>query len=526
MRSFVSSVSRRVIIDYISSPERGFLKSIAARFLKSRTKLIFRFLGTDNPEPSTNQTYDPLAESLSYIDNGDFSVDGLVTGFPITPSEAIGCFAHINISSSDSEDAKPIIISHNGASGIYAGSTDLAYQQAVSDGANIIDCSVQMTSDGVPICLNSVDLVDGTIIVQSPFNTRLSSIPEIHGGASGIFTYNLTWSEIKSLNLPLEEQCLLLAEPRSGFICFDSKVQELPSSFPGFVSPESEKGSHPSCLVSPITAFAASPFTQEIQRGRSANPAYLAEKQGVSIIDSVLNALRKTGYNNQTRLGFMIQSTNISVLSKFKQLTNYKRMYMLDESIGDALNSSLQDIKQYADSVAIKKFSIYPTNKSFMTGSTDLVVKIQSFGLSAYVYLFRNEFMSQAWDFFSDPTVEINSYVQGAGVDGIFIDFPGTARRYMGKQKPDFMKPVQPGGLLQVMTAETLPLVQAPLLILKDSDVDEPPSPAVSVSSPRPSAGGGNAPAPTSSTRSGQPHNAAASMITCVAMLLLGSLLI
>lgn len=96
----------------------------------------------------------------------------------------------------------------------------------------------------------------------------------------------------------------------------------------------------------------------------------------------------------------------------------------------------------------------------------------------------------------------------------------------MGKQKPDFMKPVQPGGLLQVMTAETLPPVQATLLILKDSDVDEPPSPAVSVSSPRPSAGGGNAPAPTSSTRSGQPHNAAASMITCVAMLLLGSLLI
>jgi hypothetical protein len=152
-----SLVSRRVIIDYISSPEVGFLKSIAARFKKSRTKLIFRFLGTHNPEPSTNQTYatllknltfiktftsgilipkyyiwstdtnqyllphssvvldahreglevyasnfeidvpfsynysyDPLAESLSYIDNGDFSVDGLVTGFPITPSEAIG----------------------------------------------------------------------------------------------------------------------------------------------------------------------------------------------------------------------------------------------------------------------------------------------------------------------------------------------------------------------------------------------------------------------------------------------------
>lgn len=163
------------------------------------------------------------------------------------------------------------------------------------------------------------------------------------------------------------------------------------------------------------------------------NAAYLAEKQGLSITDSVLDALSKAGYNNQTRLGVTIQSTNVSVLSKFKHLTNYKRMYMLDESIGDALNSSLQDIKQSADSVAIKKDSIYPTNELFITGSTDLVAKMQSFGFNVYAYLFRNEFMSQAWDFFSDPTVEINSFVQGAGVDGIFTDFPGTARRYRSK---------------------------------------------------------------------------------------------
>lgn len=99
----------------------------------------------------------------------------------------------------------------------------------------------------------------------------------------------------------------------------------------------------------------------------------------------------------------------------------------------------------------------------------------------------------------------------------------GNACLKMGKQKPDFTKPVEPRGLLQVMTAETLLPVQAPLPILKDSDADEPPLPAVSVSSPRPSAGGGNAPAPTSSTPSGQPRNAAASMITCLVMLLLGS---
>ena len=99
--------------------------------------------------------------------------------------------------------AKPVIISHNGASGIYPGSTDLAYQQAVDDGADIIDCSVQMTSDGVPVCLGTINLVDSSTVVESSFNDRLSSIPGINGGASGVFTFNLTWNEIKSLHREL-----------------------------------------------------------------------------------------------------------------------------------------------------------------------------------------------------------------------------------------------------------------------------------------------------------------------------------
>lgn len=94
----------------------------------------------------------------------------------------------------------------------------------------------------------------------------------------------------------------------------------------------------------------------------------------------------------------------------------------------------------------------------------------------------------------------------------------------MGKQKPGFMKPVQPGGLLQLMTVETMPPAQAPLPLLKDSDVEEPPLPAaVSVSSPRPSEGGKASPTTSFSPRV-QPHKAAACIITYLAMLLLGPL--
>lgn len=157
MRSFVISVSRRVIVNYVSSPEVGFLRSIASRFRSGPTKLVFQFLKPDDVEPTTNQTYgslltnltfiqtfasgilvpksyiytvdnslylmnytslvidahtaglevyasgfandatmpydysyDPVTEYLSYIDNGKFSVDGVLSDFPITPSETIG----------------------------------------------------------------------------------------------------------------------------------------------------------------------------------------------------------------------------------------------------------------------------------------------------------------------------------------------------------------------------------------------------------------------------------------------------
>ena len=41
---------------------------------------------------SYNFSYDPVAECLSFIDNGTFSVDGVLSDFPVTPSAATSKF--------------------------------------------------------------------------------------------------------------------------------------------------------------------------------------------------------------------------------------------------------------------------------------------------------------------------------------------------------------------------------------------------------------------------------------------------
>ena len=89
---------------------------------------------------------------------------------------------------------KTLIITRNGASGVYPGSSDLAYQQAIDDGADIIDCSVQTTKDGVLFCSNSTDLIGDTNAL-TVYMSRTSNVPEIQP-RNGIFSFDLTWSEI------------------------------------------------------------------------------------------------------------------------------------------------------------------------------------------------------------------------------------------------------------------------------------------------------------------------------------------
>ena len=90
-----------------------------------------------------------------------------------------------------------LVITHNGASGDYPGCTDLAYQKAVEDGADVIDCSVQMSKDGIAFCHDSADLTASTTAMAT-FMSRATSVPEIQP-TNGVFSFDLTWAEIQSL---------------------------------------------------------------------------------------------------------------------------------------------------------------------------------------------------------------------------------------------------------------------------------------------------------------------------------------
>lgn len=93
---------------------------------------------------------------------------------------------------------KTLVISKYGASGDYPRCTNLAYSKAIIDGVNVLDCPVQMSKDGIPFCMSSINLIDSTNVAQTSFSNLTMNIPEIKSG-TGIFTFSMAWDDIKGL---------------------------------------------------------------------------------------------------------------------------------------------------------------------------------------------------------------------------------------------------------------------------------------------------------------------------------------
>lgn len=75
-----------------------------------------------------------------------------------------------------------------------------------------------MSKDGVAFCLDSADLMADTTAMTS-FMSRSNTVPEIQA-ESGIFSFDLTWSEIQTLKRKLLQNFFTHAS----FVSFESPL--------------------------------------------------------------------------------------------------------------------------------------------------------------------------------------------------------------------------------------------------------------------------------------------------------------
>nr|GMC61175.1 glycerophosphodiester phosphodiesterase GDPDL7-like [Ipomoea batatas] len=483
----------KIEVPYLSSPEIGFLKSIGPKFRAKGTKLLLKFpLDINVVEPSTKEKYgsvlkklnmiktfaagilvpkeyiwpvnekrylkpattlvtdahklglevfaygfandfylpynyslDPTKEYLQFVDNSHFSVDGVITDFCSTASNTIGCLSN---NKNASRALKRLVISHNGASGDYAGCSDLAYQKAVDDGADIIDCNVQFSKDGVAFCLDSPDL-KFTTTAGSELMDKVNQIPEVNMGQPGIFSFDLTWEEIKSLKPKINSPYDAPLDRNHAYL-FAGKFVTLPE----------------------FLEFAKAKAVTGIMIGIE-NAVYLATK-GYDIIGTVNSGLTNASFNNQTKYKVMIKAYESAVLKKFKNDSHYETVLDFRKDIGNVPDAVAAEISKYADSVAIRRNSLveeYGDPFFMSSGFSNAVEAMHKANITVYSSNFKNEFQTFLFDFNSDPYLEIATLVIH-GVDGFITDFPGTAVSFM--RSPCNAKAKHPLGFTAVIPGQ------------------------------------------------------------------------
>jgi len=330
----------------------------------------------------------------------------------------------------------------------------------------------------VPFCMDSPDLTKGTT-AATMFTTKVANVNEIQNG-SGIFSFDLSWSEIQTLKPDLVGPFNQEGLKRNPAAKNRGKLMTL-ADFLAF-----SKRSNVSGILVDIR-----------------NAPYLATR-GMGIVDAVSSALVNASYDKETRQQVLIASNDSAVLVAFSKFPGFKRVLQISHMISDASKQSVEEVAKFADAVSISRGSVVEAQGLFLVRFTDVIDKMHSANLSVYIGVLRDEFMNLAFDFCANPMAEIVLY-SSLMADGIVTECPATAAEYFRSPCSDFSKnltytvmPPRPGSLLNVTDPHALPPAQGPVPVLEPADVVDPPLPPVTI--------GGHGAAPSSndsSTKSG-----------------------
>ncbi|GAB4112334.1 MAG: glycerophosphodiester phosphodiesterase [Acidobacteriota bacterium] len=287
--------------------------------------------------------------------------------------------------SSEAAAPRKILIAHRGASAYAPEHTAEAYELAIRQGADYIEPDLQMTRDGVFVCLHDPTL-DRTTDVETRFPGRRAT--RVLGGepVEGWFAADFTLEEIKSLDagswfdprfsgsrIPTFEEVVRLAAGRSGV-------------FPELKDPELYTGWTPS----------------------------LAERFHAEAL--------RLGLGSQ-QIPAMVQSFSRPLLEELRDLGNrLARIFLVGTGEGErwAQPEALREVLRFARGIG--------PARGILLDHPELVSQAARLGLLVIPYTFSS---SRVTDRFGDVRAEMRYFLYDLGVDGLFTDnpdqFPRTA---------------------------------------------------------------------------------------------------
>jgi glycerophosphoryl diester phosphodiesterase len=326
----------------------------------------------------------------------------------------------------------PTVVAHRGASALRPEHTLAAYQQAIDDGADIIEPDLVSTGDGVLIVRHENDISGTSDVADHPRFAARKTTKLIDGVAlTGWFTEDFTLAEIKTLRarerIPANRPANAEYDGRFAIPTFQEVID--------LAQQQTTKTGRVIGLY---------PETK--------HPTYF-QAIGLALEQRLVDQLGANGYRSKDAPVF-IQSFEVANLKRLRKMTELRLVQLIGSaenapydftvagngrSFADLITpSGLREVASYADVVSPYKEVIIARDASNEMGSpTAFVADAHAAGLVVHAWTFRpeNVFLPpslRAPDTASpsqrgDLASEIQAYLK-AGIDGFFTDDPAVGR--------------------------------------------------------------------------------------------------
>jgi glycerophosphoryl diester phosphodiesterase len=343
-----------------------------------------------------------------------------------------GCAYHNGMTNEN----RPIVIAHRGASGYVPEHTLRAYELAIEQGADYVEPDLVMTKDGILVARHENEISATTdVAAHAEFAARKTTKMIDGESIGGWFTEDFTLAELKTLRA--KER---IAQLRPDNTRFDGL----------FEVPTFEEVLH---LVA--KANAANAQRKRTQRPigiypETKHPSYFASL-GLPMEDALVKALHRRGYR-EPNAAVYIQSFEVGNLKKLSAMTRLPLVQLLNDSgqpydftlAGDARTyadlvtpAGLVQIARYANAIGVNKNLLIPrTPEGALGARTTLVSEAHAHGLRVHGWTFRaeNAFLPLELRSSNEPQArgdlgsELKRFLD-LGIDGFFTDQPDEGVR-------------------------------------------------------------------------------------------------
>lgn len=315
---------------------------------------------------------------------------------------------------------KPLVIAHRGASGERPEHTLMGYTLAIDEGADFIEPDLCATKDGHLVVRHENEIGGTTDVASRPEFAARKTEKVIDGQKiSGWFTEDFTLAELKTLRA--RER---LPQLRPGSAKFDG-LFAIPT-YQEVVDLAKAEGKRVGRTIGTYPEMK--------------HPSYFASI-GLPLEGRLADALKKNGLATRTAPVF-VQCFEVEPLKAIGKLVQSRRVMLVSQGpapVDVKSEAGIKAIAAFAEGLGPEWPLVIPTAGGTLGAPTELVKWAHAAGMAVHPWTVRaeNAFLPKSLQRGAGPADHgdvqaVFKAIYGAGVDGVFSDFPGLAAQARG----------------------------------------------------------------------------------------------